>query len=400
MAQGLQLSDFKRTNYKLIIGVGLVVLGLVFLPDLLNFSGSKKVEKVKVEEEDLIPEEVPNTTNKTPTEEELLELVNNGYIDRMADLKAAQKAGEDGVSKTTEADVMYPEPITWKNIKSAKSIKTLQEARKLALVLADQVPVDRSKSRFALYNFSNGIQSVVAAKEDFDPIEVLKYLETLDLEVSHTLAREAVERDVLMQWSKISISSVLGSKRTERLKGSIVPSFNPDLQLQQVSLEFIPRQSSESRPIDRSGYTVSFSVSFRGGDVKAINIYHNNHMIKNISANSGNRGSHNNSPAPVAPAITVLSQVDVRNEDGGGSFSVVATDKYGYQAVKYYRFIPKNIRKLPWKYNQSSRKYVLNLRGVTEAARGQIDRIFVMGSSDPQDSNIFLPSGSGKYEIF
>lgn len=355
MAQGLNLSDFKKSNYGTFIVIALVVLALLFAPDFMKVKGGTKTTSEP--QIDIKEETAENHAN-----------FENGYFDRVIDAKLAGKA----------ADKVDPNKPGWDFI-SDKAKKILGEARKQSLNLVDMVPTNATESRFALYNYANGLQSVIALTGTADEREISEFLTKLDLDVSKALTKEKQSRQILFAWSKISISDVLGNKRTERFKSGIVPAFSPHLYLTEVGLSYtIPRPGEFQI---RSAYEVGFTFLYEASEVAKIEIYHNGLMESDSTFKKG---------------LTGTGSYEMKNMDGSGYYSVVIFDHYGYRAIKHYKFIPKDVKKLPWKFI-SNGKYGVLLKAKDEQDRANLDGLF---GYNLDDSNVFLPSTSDKYELF
>ncbi len=253
---------------------------------------------------------------------------------RLAKVAREREASKQGGRDDTRASLSSvsqrlesgrPGQITWATIRSQESKEAVGQARRDAMELARGIPQSATASRFAMIDFANGLDFVMTkADQQMSARDAIIYLTKLDQSVSHALAEEKVDRVFLKRWSQISMGPVLGKTMLGQRHDEISAVFDPQLTMTaiQVRHKGMRRGDPSTGKVEVviSGYVI-------GDDIEKITMEANNGAI----------------------TLPVYIKRDPRgfwffnrgSIDGRKQWKFTVFDKFGEQYTKIYQFYPK-----------------------------------------------------------
>ena len=280
----------------------LVVVGLFFIPELIDFqrslSGAKKeippaavstiaplTEEMKAVEE-LTPEKGPGIFDR------ITDMANNFWEDSFGEpvwKKKAERGGHSGSESAKRQNlaleagsILGGQSISWNMLHSSESTGVFKSALRDAQKLAKALPEQYQESRYALLNFAGGISRVLGANDKTMSAEdAVAYIEHLDMAVTDALLRERVERSDFVKWAEVSLEPVLSQGRSQRYKTRALPSFDPRLSLTEVLVKQKPGPQSRFDP--RGKALVRFEGYVMGRDTETIFVTINGREVRKVS---------------------------------------------------------------------------------------------------------------------
>jgi len=341
LLKGVSIKGFGFNNF-LVIGIlSLLVVALFLIPEFVGWQRSTvKKEEVKKEAEDEIESVIGPAAVESRVESPLQRL--SQMIESGAAKRAGRSAGKSRETKTgsrsrgaggkldelgsgiSEPGLLLGSPdVSWGDIRSADSVRILKESQKEAAALARDLGSDYPQSRFALFNFSDGITRVLQSNENvMKASEAVNYLNELDSRVTETMIRERVERSDFLKWADISLGPVISQTGAGSMKSRFVPAFNP-----QLTLTFIrARVLHDDRRLKRPNPTVIVSVRgyVVGKEVKEARLYENDRMVRRLALRR---------PDDRKRRFFKFGPLAVR-----GIFSIIAKDRSGEEYRAFYDF--------------------------------------------------------------
>ena len=331
-----------RKNLILTVCVVLVVVGMFFIPELIDFQRNIGSAKSSVTDEPLSEDQYALTTAKETTGESLevagesplaniSRMIDSGYIDRAAKKSTEQRSGgstssEGAVQEPTTDSLalttLSQRALTWETFKSDSVSGALGRARTASLELLKDVPGDDEATRFALYNLANGIKVVRDGGEPGMSAEMAySYLESLDATVTRAMVREGVARDLYKRWQDISLGELFSSSRLARAKAQYEVVFNPGLSLEKIRV-FKPGATFR----ETGKVYVNIEGYVRGNDIKRIAAYQDGVFKRNLTLYNPDRDG--------------IRRFAWLGRNARSVLTIVAYDKYGESFEKSYRFYP------------------------------------------------------------
>lgn len=242
--------------------VGLaVVLSLFFIPEIIEFqksltsdaptkSAQKKGAEAAMSSGESVQEDALNTIQADET---------SGVIDRLSSLLDSKSSASDARASLSDAP-RRPSPernadaqveISWDRLKSRESKEALMHAKATAAKISKRVGDQGVRSRYALLNFSNGIDFVLErGAKSMGPLEAVHYIDSLSQAVGRALSQDPVDRTLALQWSKVSLGPLVGAGSGN--SDVHIRPFNPQmtltwLKLRQRSKNGVPNPEAAPR---------------------------------------------------------------------------------------------------------------------------------------------------------
>ncbi len=294
----------------------------------------------------------------------------------------AEQAAINSDPRTKPLDFIPLNKISWTNLRSRDARRALLETSRRSTVMLQKIPADKDNTRYALLNYISGIDKVAeGAEQAMTAPEAVAYLEKLDLGVTRTMLDDQISRDILMDWSKISLTPILGTRRAERTKERAVPKFNPHTT---VTDALIMRQGGHSREFDNTApLTVDFTLKFEGAEIKKAWILRNNVPFKNLFLTPGLN------PGEFTAAVKYLRS---------GEYAVVVQDKNMQTAVTMFSISRLDLQR-GWKYDYASNIYYVDFPYDPKRKVQKADLVFRAGARNTENG-YSLTSFSGATSLY
>lgn len=243
-----------------------------------------------------------------------------------------QLTGKIASAKRNKLPDLFANGVSWSSLRQKESVSALRHAQGESMTLSKLVPAEYPESRFALYNFSGGINFVLSTGEKtLTADQAFRYLERLDLSTTESLIKEGVQDDLFNQWINISLGPVFKHSRLLHQKESLARPFNPALRLESAFV----RQHGAGRRNSRVYYPpyVDASFSIRSKEIKRIDFFHNGSFVFSKKANKVLRDGRR-----------VFSMY---GREARGIYSLRIVDKTGQIFEKSYTFYAP-AQRFPW----------------------------------------------------
>lgn len=407
IAKTMSLSTFNRSNVVVMLLVVGAVLGLFFLPEIIDLQravsgGGSSAVKNTTEAPPQFPSatEEEDTTAQPPTVlsplEEVLMLVDSGREGRArAALPVtrgmlAEPSGDDETEMAPREgtagviDTLSQSPLTWQAIQSEASANALRRARKEALELSKVLGNESPNTRHALYNFASGLGLALDPKTSkfMKPDQVVGYLEQLDLSVSRTMARESVDRVDYLAWANISLGPVFEATRLGQRQRQYEMPFQPHLTL--TSAYVMQRRPDMPNGTLPGRVRVVATGFVRGKDVRSLRIVGPNGELR-ARVSLVRRSADGNYRFFKTPSL-----------DGRIDWTFIVESKTGEESVKTYRFFER-AQRFPWgKFvGLPQTGYLLPFQNLIATVRTfdprdvdhRLDHFFTVGDIEGRSSN-------------
>jgi len=327
-----------RNNLILTVGVILLVVGMFFIPELIDFQRNVGGSNIAgVEESSSEAGEFAITTAKVSELEidpsgsplaEIARMIDRGSIStknkQEGQSGASGEAGSAGSGEGVDVALssLSQRALTWETFKSDSVSGALGRARTASMELLKDVPTDDDATRFALYNYANGIKVVRDGGEPgMTPEMAYSYLESLDASVTRAMVREGVAREFYKRWQAISLGELFSSSRLARAKQQFEVVFNPGLSLERARV-FMPGATFRTNGkvyVNLEGYV-------RGNDVKRIAAYQDGVFKRNLTLYNPDKDG--------------IRRFGWFGRNARSVLTLVAFDRYGESYEKSYRFFP------------------------------------------------------------
>lgn len=339
LAAAINISRFNKSSVLVTGLVVVMVVGLFFIPELVDFqfsgSSSRSSESplatsANVDQSERRVVRVQEPPAVSPLAQ-VSALIDNGYIDRLVQERAGRTPGSTSDSAATE-NALAGRAVSWSDIREGEVKTTLYTARDDASKLAAQLPVRFVNSKFALLSLVSGIDMILSnAQGSMQPQQGLEYLEWLSQSVNDTMIREGVERADFVAWKNVNLGPLLQASRAHREKAQIHMAFSPQLTLDRVTV---------FKPADRFGHyqqkgpvNVNIAGHFKSRDVKRIAIFGNGRFMREVFYGPGDKEGESG-----------FSLIEV---DGTQVITFKVWDVNGSVYEKSYLFYPK-ARRFAW----------------------------------------------------
>ncbi|MDC0357974.1 hypothetical protein OAO01_04090 [Oligoflexia bacterium] len=403
MAKGLNLYKFKKTNIFVSAGVVVLLVVLLFLPEIIGLEGGFDMEAkrfslrradkatayeieeaVKVEEETkaVAEEEVKAVEVKTveeppvPVTDEQQNLSPLAKLSLLMDTKhsfqAQQEAPvvEPAVEVEQAKDVFPVGSVSWAQLKSPAVTDVLKAAHFNSSNLANGLGQDETKAKLAIFNYTNGISKILGnPPAGLSALDALSFLEQLDLGVTQAFVRDNVDRAVRMEWAKVSLTSVLGKRRAETEKQKAVNPFNPQMKLIRIQYRLQGSNTGGLAPPQSAirAAIMDYTFALRGKEIKEIKLFINDELQSILPLTR---------PKPDDLAYLETSW-------GGnplGKYTFVITDVEDEEYVQHYNFT-RGVGKYGWRYVSGGNYFLARLPFKMDRKRPdpRLDRQFKVG---------------------
>lgn len=252
-----------------------VLISLFFIPEIIEFqrsfsSGGQKAAASKVAASDVEEDDASRLdsidADTTPGMLDQLSSILDEPLDTAGDIGPDARASLASPTKGSKRKALTPREksteITWDRLKSSESRDALLKARKSAIDIALKIKDNNSTSRYALFNFANGVDFVLdQASQTLSAREATRYLNALEQSVGRAMNQEQIDRSLALRWSKVTLGPVVSPKggRFE------MRPFNPQLTVTWVKLTQRPKNGSpDPRGILRAqigGYMIGDDIA-------------------------------------------------------------------------------------------------------------------------------------------
>lgn len=335
MAKGLSLKEFKKNNLFITILMVIVVIGLLFVPDFFGFDNSTSINKTSKVDLDFKSIWSGITDPTFPTaKKETAEAAS--HVEVLVDKDKKLKGDKPQKKALIKEEPPLQTEVSWETMNGQVNRRLLSKTKALANELASELPLDMRASRFALFDYVAGIDFILdTASSKMSAYEAVQYMERLDLAVSQSLKSENADRAYFVKWSKLSLTSVLGSNYTTSIKESLIPKFNPRIIIKQIVAERIPKAYKKNGKPSAYDYYLTMTGYFQGKDIISVQALHNGDFVGGLfykTIKSG-RGAWFEFEAPRVKS---------------GLLSLVFESNDGQKSVAHYNFSTRGGR-FPWK---------------------------------------------------
>lgn len=232
------------------------------------------------------------------------------------------RASLSSVAQRMDSD---SDALSWATIRSPESKDALGQARRDAMELSRGLPTSAVNSRFAMIDFANGLDFVMTkADQQMTPRDAVIYMTKLDQSVTRALAQENVERVFVKRWSQLSLGPVLGKTMLGQSHDTVTTPFNPQLTLTELRVRHVGMHRGDP---NTGKVDVSISGYLIGSDIDKVTMEANNGAI----------------------VLPVYIKRDPRGYwffnrgtiDGRKKWKFTVYNKLGEQYEKRYQFYPK-----------------------------------------------------------
>ncbi|HMO02583.1 MAG TPA: hypothetical protein PKD37_03805 [Oligoflexia bacterium] len=275
-----------RSAVMAILGVALVV-ALFFLPELISYrypSTSDDRKRSAAVKSAVNSRVAPNLASDDQKSKSPIDRVVNFFSSRTnRSLESDYENSSEKTINRSEQDAFIAS-LTWEQLLSDQSRKSLEGAIKsandLILILSD----DQRIARFALQNFINGARSVMAKGEKkITPQSAFRYLEHLDLEVASALIRSKATREQYNLWARVGLGALFATRNLQAIKQRAFIPFDPKITLTWVELYLRP---ADLLNLNRSNINMRVNIHgfARGSDiVSPLELFINDRKISEIN---------------------------------------------------------------------------------------------------------------------
>lgn len=283
------------------------------------------------------------------------------------------------------------QPLDWAQVNAAnlkpiykRGIKRIMGIQKM---LGKEYPASRSKLQTyidAVQKFSDG------SYQKFSVEESLRYLATVDMDVSKTMASERVRRDILQAWQRIGLDPLLRESDAKEIRQRIIPPFRASVLVIGVKAQDLIRRAPGVQPF-RLKTELAVTAAIIGLDVTKYQVFRGKELIKEGSIKRGNNKEQNR---------TINFRQSGKGSDNvlSGTYTVVISDGFGNVHSKRYRFYPQVKR---FKQSESGHFAIPGLNKLSSDSL--LDRLFHVGASNSffstlSDSSIDSGGDGGSYD--
>lgn len=369
-----------KTSLIVSIAVVALVVGLFFLPEVLNFRGAvteiavnelkeSAIEKgqealdeldgfkraaLKVQlkdtefgsefDDDFFNAEEPSSeTSEVELEEESAE---EPYVE-VSDTDSEEKDSEEleldeeelrsdeALDPKEEArKVVAEEGISWEVIQREEIQAELTKARDTAVTLVANLDSKHSRSIFHLHNFIDGSNRLLEGNTaDYMQAEqAALYIEGLDKAVTDAFSKDKIERETYLSWEAVALNGLFGHERAEGYKKALRPSFAPRLSLEALE---ISETRDKGRRVRGMSPTAVLKAHLYGDDVAHVHLYRDQEFIEEVSIGASDKEGKRSLTfsSPKVPA--------------DGLLTLVVYDRLGEVYSKTYSFYPR-VRQFRW----------------------------------------------------
>ncbi len=136
---------------------------------------------------------------------------------------------------------------TWEVLQLPVVLSTIQRASAESESLFKMLPPQNVDSRLAVRNFIAGLEYFQGKEiRSLSPREGLQFLQRIDRDVTDSLVREKVGRDIFNVWRNVSLETLLADSGSFEYRENLAPPFVADLIVTSVNLSEEDRKKNRS----------------------------------------------------------------------------------------------------------------------------------------------------------
>lgn len=283
------------------------------------------------------------------------------------------------------------QPLDWGQL-SAANVKTIiKRVIKRIIGIQKMLGKDYPESRNRLQTYIDALQKFSdGSYQKFSVEESLRYLATVDIDVSKAMASERVRRDILQAWQRIGLDPLLVGSDAKEMRQRIVPPFKAGVTIIGVKAQDLISRTPGRQPF-RLKSDLVVSASIMGADVSKYQVFRGKEMIKEGQLKRGN-----NSDQP--RSINFRQSGKGADNVLGGTYTIVLSDGFGNVLSKRYRFYPQLRR-----FKQTNSGHFAIPSASKLSSDSLLDRLFHVGVSNSffstlSDSSFESGGDGGSYD--
>ncbi len=265
LASSSQSSSYSSRGILAAVAVVLVILGFVFLPELLQVDRSSPPEPLTENQPVLAqpdPRDKPSIVRE-PTNVKTVSL-------NVEQERTAQNGNFDTLSDRQPTRFEVIENATWEVLTSKAATRALQNAvraiDKLDNVLKQNVRGVRTRDLLMSYK-ENILKLERMGEESFDtPQDALKTLYRNELAITRMMVKEKVDRASRIFWTRVNLGEGLQVGSSMKVRDKIVGPFSPDPMLVKVQ---IYQKTTYGRYEPQETVTIVAEGTMRGEDIES-----------------------------------------------------------------------------------------------------------------------------------
>lgn len=268
------------------------------------------------------------------------------------------------------------QPLDWAQVNSGSLKPVYKRAIKRVIGLQKMLGKEYPESRAKLQSYIDTIQKFSdGSYQRFSVEDSLRYLATVDIEVSKTMAAERVRRDILQAWQRVGLDPLLKESDAKEMRQRIMPPFQAGVLIQVVKAQDLIKRSPGAAPY-RLRSDLAIKAVIIGPDVTKYQVFRGKDLIKEGNLKRGGKTEQQrfiNFRQSGKGADNVLT----------GTYTIVLSDGFGNVHTKRYRFYPQLKR---FKQSESGQFAIPSLSKLSSDSL--LDRLFHVGASSSFFSNL------------
>ena len=354
----MRLSDFKKNNIWVTVGVVLAVIALLLLPDLLKNRGKAYVNRLHVSGSDRKTAEVPAPNSEveasgpaaragtqTSQVDVALEDANQTYEKFVSNVKGTgprtnrklqEFAARYGATKDTDLEFINipASEQNWKRLRTRQvrgAVSKAQAAtKKIAKNLQNTHPA-----------VAEGLQAFVilldgfydAESQGLDALGVVQAIEDQEYQLTQQILNAGVPRLAFIDWARVSLSKLYGNTLMLEYKIDAIPPFRPNFMITRVRIS-INRRDIQGDATKLKSYRLELKGVLRGSDFKNLRLIHQGEFSRNQALQKDIEDPEK-------------FHLRVKNIDAAGVYRFIFTDRFGATHERAYSFDPRR-RAIKW----------------------------------------------------
>lgn len=361
LAKHIPLISFNLRSILISLFVLIIIAALFFIPDIAQYqtANSNSVEEAALTETESVPDAAADgeqatvvTNSTTDANEQIDGAVIDGQetvtqvhrrespldqVYSLFDRSPGTEAGGEVANAPSEAEVqersnvgklLDKDPVTWDALRSSQVRAVLNRAKNDVSALLRGIPERYSSTKFALYNYLNGIDLIMGGSDQLTAEEAIRYLEHLDQSVTRNMIEEGVDRSDYMRWSSVSLSNVLQQSKASRMKERYRMVFDPKMTLSWVSVSGPSAYELRTDPeAYKTGSFLRLKAYLQGKEIKRVSLYRDGNFVGEVGI--------------TPPSKDGKRFVFYETSPASGYWTFKVEDEYGETYEKTYVFYPK-----------------------------------------------------------
>lgn len=282
-------------------------------------------------------------------------------------------------------------PLDWVQVNAAPLKAVFKRAIKRVIAIQKLLGKEYPESRAKLQNYIDTIQKFSdGSYQRFSVEESLRYIATVDIEVSKTMASERVRRDILQAWQRVGLDPLLKGSDAKEMRQRIIPPFQAGVLIQGVKAQDLIKRGPGVTPY-RLRSDLAIKAAILGPDVTKYQVFRGKEMIKEGDLKRGGKGDQQRS-------ITFRQSGKGADNVLNGTYTIVLSDGFGNVHTKRYRFYPQLKR---FKQSESGHFAIPSLNKLSSDSL--LDRLFHVGASNSffstlSDASVDAGDAGGTYD--